>query len=113
MRKFVLIIAVLVSLIATGTASAQAPPTATTGAATGITMSEATLNGTVNAYGADTTVTFEYGLDAAYGTTVTADQSRHPVRACISYLALAAFFAADFSRFARSAASTFCSMMLR
>jgi phosphodiesterase/alkaline phosphatase D-like protein len=54
--------------------SAQAP-TATTGSATGISASGATLNGTVNANGASTTVTFEYGTTVAYGTTVTADQS--------------------------------------
>jgi hypothetical protein len=34
-----------------------------------------TLNGTVNANSTSTTVTFEYGLTAGYGTTVTADQS--------------------------------------
>ena len=50
-------------------------PTALTNAATGINLTSATLNGTVNANNADTTVTFEYGLTAAYGTTVTADQS--------------------------------------
>jgi len=53
---------------------AQAP-TATTGSATGISASGATLNGAVNANGNSTTVTFEYGTTVAYGTTVTADQS--------------------------------------
>jgi phosphodiesterase/alkaline phosphatase D-like protein len=33
------------------------------------------LNGTVNANGNSTTVTFEYGATTAYGTTVAADQS--------------------------------------
>ncbi|GEM_PF-1196486 len=51
------------------------PPTVTTGAATSVTASGATLNGTVNANYASTTVTFEYGLDTSYGSTVTADQS--------------------------------------
>ena len=50
-------------------------PTATTNAATSISISSATLNGTVNANNANTTVTFEYGITLAYGTTVTADQS--------------------------------------
>ncbi|WP_318347227.1 IPT/TIG domain-containing protein [Aquipluma nitroreducens] len=50
-------------------------PTAITNAATSITSSGATLNGTINAKGASTTVTFEYGLTTSYGTTVTADQS--------------------------------------
>ena len=50
-------------------------PTVTTGAASGITESSATLNGTVNANNASTTVTFEYGLTTSYGSTVTATQS--------------------------------------
>jgi phosphodiesterase/alkaline phosphatase D-like protein len=52
-----------------------AAPTATTNAATSILSDGATLNGTVNANNADTTVTFEYGTTVAYGSTVTADQS--------------------------------------
>lgn len=36
---------------------------------TGITASGAVLNGTVNAGGESTVVTFKYGLDVAYGTT--------------------------------------------
>jgi len=51
------------------------PPTATTNAATGIGQSTATLNGTVSANGASTTVTFGYGLTNTYGATVTATQS--------------------------------------
>ena len=51
------------------------PPTVTTDAATGVSSSGATLNGTVNANNDSTTVTFEYGLTTSYGTTVTADQS--------------------------------------
>ncbi len=46
------------------------PPICVTMAATGITSNSATLNGTVNANGASTTVTFDYGLTTAYGTTV-------------------------------------------
>jgi LPXTG-site transpeptidase (sortase) family protein len=52
-----------------------AAPTVTTNAATLVTMTGATLNGTVNANNSSTTVTFEYGLTNAYGTTVTATQS--------------------------------------
>ena len=52
-----------------------AAPTLTTNAASSVTTTGATLNGTVNANGFSTTVTFEYGLTTAYGTTVTADQS--------------------------------------
>jgi uncharacterized protein (TIGR02145 family) len=51
------------------------PPTTTTGAATSITSSTATLGGTVNANGYSTVVTFEYGLTTAYGSEVTAAQS--------------------------------------
>ena len=56
-------------------AAVALPPTVTTNAASGVGTTGATLNGTVNANNSDTTVTFEYGLDTNYGTTVTADQS--------------------------------------
>jgi hypothetical protein len=51
------------------------PPTVTTNAATSILAYTAMLNGTVNANGNSTTVTFQYGLTTAYGSTVTATQS--------------------------------------
>ena len=47
-------------------------PTVVTTAATGILPSGAILNGTVNANGASTTATFDYGLTATYGSTVQA-----------------------------------------
>ena len=47
------------------------PPTATTNAASAVGPESATLNGSVNANGASTTVTFEYGSDTNYGTTVS------------------------------------------
>ncbi len=50
-------------------------PAATTNAATSISSTGATLNGSINAKNGSTTVTFEYGLTTSYGTTVTADQS--------------------------------------
>jgi phosphodiesterase/alkaline phosphatase D-like protein/Leucine-rich repeat (LRR) protein len=53
----------------------SAAPIATTNAASDIATTGATLNGTVNANGSNTTVTFEYGLTTGYGTTVTAAQS--------------------------------------
>jgi len=46
------------------------PPTIVTTAATSITGNSATLNGTVNANNASTTITFDYGLNTSYGTTV-------------------------------------------
>ena len=45
-------------------------PTVITTAATGITNSAATLNGTINANGASTAVLFDWGLTTTYGTTV-------------------------------------------
>ncbi|MCP4116048.1 MAG: choice-of-anchor D domain-containing protein, partial [Desulfobacteraceae bacterium] len=51
------------------------PPTATTSAAAGVSATGATFNGTVNAQNLSTTVTFEYGTDTSYGSSVTADQS--------------------------------------
>jgi uncharacterized protein (TIGR02145 family) len=47
-------------------------PAATTLAATNISASGATLNGTVNANDLSTTVTFEYGTTTSYGQTVVA-----------------------------------------
>lgn len=49
-----------------------APPTVITTAATSITSNSATLNGSVNANGGLTTVSFEYGLTTSYGTTAAA-----------------------------------------
>jgi sugar lactone lactonase YvrE/phosphodiesterase/alkaline phosphatase D-like protein len=68
------------------------PPLATTGTATAITASSATLNGTVNDYGANSTVTFDYGLSGTYGNsiaagTVPAGSGSVPVNAVISGLA--------------------------
>ncbi len=51
------------------------PPQAVTEAATSVGQNSATLNGTVNANGLSTTVTFEYGLTTGYGSTATAAES--------------------------------------
>ncbi|MDY0018087.1 MAG: C25 family cysteine peptidase [Candidatus Delongbacteria bacterium] len=48
------------------------PPAATTLAAGSITTSGAVLNGTVNANGETTTVTFEYGITTGYGSSISA-----------------------------------------
>lgn len=55
-----------------GVTQPPAPPVAKTLAASAITHSSATLNGTVNAKGTPRNVTFEYGLTAALGTTIAA-----------------------------------------
>jgi DNA-binding beta-propeller fold protein YncE len=68
----------VVAANSTGTANGEdhefttpkAPPTATTGSATGVTTTEAVLQGTVNPHGFATTDQFEYGLTTSYGTTV-------------------------------------------
>ncbi|MCX6864876.1 MAG: cadherin-like beta sandwich domain-containing protein, partial [Verrucomicrobia bacterium] len=51
------------------------PPTVTSLAATGILDTGATLNGSVNANGSTTDVSFEYGLTSTYGATVAASPS--------------------------------------
>ena len=48
------------------------PPTAASAAATNVSLFDATLNGTVNAKGVDTAVTFDFGTDTTYGQSVSA-----------------------------------------
>lgn len=55
-----------------GGATTATAPLATSNAATGISTSGATLNGSVTANNATTTVTFEYGTTTSYGTSVNA-----------------------------------------
>jgi M6 family metalloprotease-like protein len=50
-------------------------PTATTVAASGVSTTTATLNASVNANNATTTVTFEYGLTTSYGSTISGTPS--------------------------------------
>lgn len=50
-------------------------PVATTLASTSVTTTSSTMNGSVNPNGNQTTVTFEYGTSASYGSEVTASQS--------------------------------------
>ncbi len=65
----------------TTSACAAQAPTATTLAATAITATSATINGTVNANGAATTVSFSYGATAAYGGTAAATPASLPANA--------------------------------
>ncbi len=53
-------------------------PSAITGPATNVLYTSATLNGTANGNLAGATVTFEYGLTVAYGSSVTATPSSVP-----------------------------------
>jgi hypothetical protein len=48
------------------------PPYVITNAATGVTASAATLNATVQDFGFNTTLTFQYGTTTSYGTTLSA-----------------------------------------
>ncbi|MEI7724257.1 MAG: T9SS type A sorting domain-containing protein [Bacteroidota bacterium] len=55
--------------------TAPSPPDVITTAATAITASGATLNGTINANSLSTAASFEYGLTTSYGTTLSASPS--------------------------------------
>ncbi len=59
------------SLLITMTGQAAFAPTVITLAATAITGTTATLNGSVNANGASTTVTFNWGVNVSYGNTAS------------------------------------------
>jgi hypothetical protein len=68
-------------------------PTATTSTASNITITSATLNGTVNPNGSSTTYDFQYGTSINYGSTTQptnagAGSSNVPVSASISSLTL-------------------------
>jgi hypothetical protein len=66
--RIVPVLAVLgMLLVVPGVASAAGPPAATTGTATAIGSTSATLNGTVSANKQSTTVLFQYGTTTAYG----------------------------------------------
>lgn len=60
------------SLMITLSGQSAQPPAVVTLAATEVTASEATVNGTVNANNLSSAVTFEWGLTAAYGNTLSA-----------------------------------------
>jgi hypothetical protein len=60
------------SLMITISGQAGQAPTVTTLAATGVTATAATLNGSVNANSLTTTVSFNWGLTIAYGNTIGA-----------------------------------------
>lgn len=58
-----------------GNTMTNTPADVTTGAATSVSFTTATLNGTVHANDNSTVVTFEYGTTISYGTSVTAAES--------------------------------------
>ncbi|MEJ0090590.1 MAG: PKD domain-containing protein [Limisphaerales bacterium] len=61
--------ALCVAVVCFACANAQAAPIVQTQAATSITTSSATLNSFVNPNGASTTIHFDYGLTASYGSS--------------------------------------------
>jgi hypothetical protein len=69
MRVAIVVLAML--LIAAGAAPGAGPPTATTGAASGLGETTATVAGTVDPNGMATTYRFEYGTSSSYGLQTT------------------------------------------
>jgi hypothetical protein len=67
MRLFLVPCVLLALALPASVALAAGPPTATTGAASGVTRSTATLNGTVDPNGSSVRWYFEYGTTTAYG----------------------------------------------
>lgn len=72
-------------------AAPEPAPTATTGAATDVTTTGATLNGTVNPNGLATTTSFEWGTTTSYGQTtpgqaIGAGTAAQPVSAALTDL---------------------------
>ena len=94
-------------LAAAGTALAD-PPAATTGAASAVTATTATLNGTVSPNKESTTYRFEYGTTTAYGSQTPAGTSGgnadRPVSADITGLAPSTTY--HFRLFATNASGT-------
>jgi hypothetical protein len=71
-RICTLLVAVAVPLACAGVAAAGSSPTVSTGSASKVGDSGATLNGTVNPQGSSTTYVFQYGFTNGYGLTTTA-----------------------------------------
>ncbi len=70
-RWVALLVATALCALGSIPASAVAsPPTATTEAATAVGYEQATLKGTVNPEGSETSYWFEYGTTTAYGTKI-------------------------------------------
>src|SRR5689334_12360249 len=70
LKRVSVVLAVLaVAGIASAAVALGAAPSATTGAATGVTDTASTLHGTVDPQGQATTYLFEYGTTSAYGST--------------------------------------------
>ncbi|HWG28082.1 hypothetical protein [Actinospica sp.] len=80
------------AVVAFTTTGGPTSPTATTSAATGISDTGATMNGTVNAHGSLTAYTFEYGTSIGFGSISTVENggsstADEPVSVTLSGLA--------------------------
>ncbi len=94
MRRFVpaLVCLCTVAALAAPAAMAAAEPVVSTGNATAITSTSATLNGTVNPEGQATTYSFEYGTTTSYGSqtaTTSAGSATAGVKASAAVASLA------------------------
>jgi hypothetical protein len=77
---------------APASAAAAAAPTATTGSPSNVAQSSATVSGTVNPNGLDTSYSFQYGTTTAYGSTspsTDAGDGANPVTATANLTGLA------------------------
>ncbi len=83
-RISLIIFAAIILLLARGCKKEE--PESLTQAATNLSKTGATLNGTVNPNGLSTTVTFEYGTTTSYDSSVTASQS--PVTGIVSQMSV-------------------------
>src|SRR4051794_36404597 len=75
MRHLFVLCVLLTLALPAAVALGAGPPAATTGAATGISRSTATLNGTVDPRGSSVRWHFEYGTTSAYGLTAGGDDT--------------------------------------
>ncbi|NVN98984.1 MAG: hypothetical protein HXX17_06630, partial [Geobacteraceae bacterium] len=79
MKRLLCLIFMVLALLLPMTAFAVQPPTVTTNAATSITSSGATLNGTANANFADSAVSFEYVTSSTLAATPATVSGNTPV----------------------------------
>ncbi len=75
----------------TFTTAAATPPVATTGGASNVTLTTATISGTIDAQGLETSYEFDLGTDTTYGTSIygEAGSSTEPVALAIALQNLA------------------------
>jgi hypothetical protein len=82
-RICTLLVVVAVPLVFAGVAAAGSSPTVSTGSASKIGDSGATLSGTINPQGSSTTYDFQYGLTTSYGLTTAAKSAGSGTKAVV------------------------------